>query len=574
MVGMNNISKGNAYLALNSVNMIRSTIVCFLFICFHQSLSAQLFGGEELLSRADTLRGMLTPLRTCFDVKHYDLTVKIFPDSQRIEGVNIITFQAERNFETMQLDFFENMPIESITLGGQSQRFAREFNAVFVDLKSKAVKGELYKLEVRFSGKPIAAQNPPWDGGFVWKKDKFGNPWIGVACEGIGASLWWPNKDHLSDKPDSMNISLIVPDTLMGISNGSLINEQELENGWKKFDWKVTYPMINYNTTVYVGKYAFFNDTFVSKTGEVLPLHYYVLPHNLNKAKEHFEQVKPMFTCFEQYFGKYPFGCDTYKLVEAPYLGMEHQSAIAYGNNYKSGYAGMDYSRIGLDFDYIIIHETGHEWWGNAVSCSDIADLWIHEGFCTYSEALYVECMFDYQTALAYVNAKKPTIGNRQPIIGPYNVNREGSGDMYSKGMLLLNTLRHVINNDKLWWEIIKGLVDEFSYKSTSSAAIENFIMDKTAIDLRYFFDQYLRHAAIPVFEYRLKKKNKILEYRWVADVPGFRMPIQATLLNNRLDWIYPTTEWQIRETQLGKKDVFRVAEELYYVNVRKAGKK
>jgi len=543
--------------------------VCFLVLlttassCFAQVL----IEGEPAPARADTLRGMLSPARTCYDVLCYDLSVKVYPDSQFIEGVVNIMFKAMDDFKTMQVDLFSNMNINGISLNGAPATFQREYNAVFVNAGRVVSRESGNILKIEYSGKPQTAKRPPWDGGFVWDKYPNGDPWIGVACEGTGASLWWPNKDHLSDEPDSMMIHLIVPDTLVAVSNGRLIGEYNVAAGWKQFDWHVSYPINNYNVTLYIAKYVHFSDTYFQDDGSMLSLDYYVLPGNLERAKKQFTQVKPMMRCFERYFGKFPFIRDGYKLVEAPYLGMEHQSAIAYGNGYMTGYAGMDYSRIGLDFDYIIIHESGHEWWGNAVSCRDIADLWIHEGFCTYSEALYVECLHGYDTALAYINAKKPYVENIEPIIGTYNINREGSVDMYNKGMLMLNTLRNVIANDSLWFNIIRGIIEHFSYKTVSSDEIETFIANKAGMDLDYFFDQYLRHARLPVLEY--SRKKKLVRYRWVADVKDFRMPVKATVSRDVFSWIYPAAEWQELTVSLKKRQTFQIAEDLFYVEVR-----
>ncbi|HXH17982.1 MAG TPA: M1 family metallopeptidase [Chitinophagales bacterium] len=555
---------------------MKGTIPAFLLSLAHFTVFSQLLVDDEKApTRADTLRGMLSPARVCYDVTYYDLTVKVIPDSQSIEGTTTMMFKAVDNFEIMQIDLFENMTISSILLNETPVHYRREYNAVFVH--TGTVKKESSGiLQVNYSGKPQIARKPPWDGGFVWEKDLEGHPWIAVACEGTGASLWWPNKDHLSDEPDSMKIHIIVPDTLVAVSNGRLTGERSAANGWKQYDWRVSYPINNYNVTLNIGKYVHFTDRYRDNDDDLLPLSYYVLPYNLERAKQHFEQVKPMMKCYERYFGKYPFSRDGYKLVETPYLGMEHQSAIAYGNGYAKGYAGMDYSGIGLDFDYIIVHETGHEWWGNAVSCSDIADLWIHEGFCTYSEALYVECLYGKETALAYVNAKKAYVENIEPVIGIYNINREGSPDMYNKGMLMLNTLRHVINNDSLWFSIIRGIIREFSYKTTTSRQIEDYISRNARMDLSYFFDQYLRHSKIPVFEYRLGKKNKWLEYRWSADVPDFKMPMDVTLTTGYagktvFGRIYPTATWQKISLNLGKaKNAFKAAEDLFYVEVKK----
>ncbi|MGB1248594.1 MAG: M1 family metallopeptidase, partial [Chitinophagales bacterium] len=435
------------------------------------SANAQLLDGINVeLTKADTLRGALRPERTCFDVHYYHLKLNITDmDGKTITGSNEIHYNVMEDFTTLQLDLFDNMSIESIVHNGKYLEFTREYNAVFVhfdDIQKKGTQGEIV---VMYSGQPIIAENPPWDGGFTWQESGSGKPWIGVSCEGIGASLWWPNKDHLSDEPDSMRVTCTVPSGLTFVGNGQLEERIDMKNDMTQFTWKMSYPINNYNVTINIGDYVNFQDEYTAADGEKLLLDYWVLPENLDKAKTQFEQVSPMLGCFEQYFGKFPFWQDNYKLVETPYLGMEHQTAIAYGNEYKTGYAGWDISRIGLDFDYIIIHETGHEYWGNSIGCQDMADLWIHEGFCTYSEALYVECMYDYELGQDYVNAKKPTIGNEYPMIGIYDVNVEGDGDMYNKGMLFLNTVRHIINDDELWFEMLLEMNTKFAYQTITT---------------------------------------------------------------------------------------------------------
>lgn len=524
----------------------------------------------QTFTRGDTLRGMLSPLRTCYDVVYYDLDVKVDIENQRLSGSNLFVFKATQNFNRLQFDLFDNMQVDSVVYRGRKLPYTREFNAVFVDFATPIGINTIDSFRVYYQGTPIAAKMPPWDGGLVWRKDKNGNPFVGVACEGIGASLWWPNKDHLSDEPDSMMIRITVPRGLMNVSNGRLRHTQTLDTAWVRYDWFVANPINNYNVTLNIARYEHFSDIYINPQGDTLDLDYYVLPYNLDKAKKHFQQVKPMMACFEEYMGPYPFYEDGYKLIETPYLGMEHQSAIAYGNNYKTGYNGTDYSRIGLTFDYIIIHETGHEWWGNHVSMKDIADMWIHEGFCTYSEAIYVECMFDYKTALDYVNAKKPGIDNTEPIIGPYHVNQRGAGDMYNKGMLMLNTLRHVVNNDKLWWDIIRSIQKEFGMKTTDTDEIVAYINRRTGQDFTYFFDQYLRYPNIPEFEYQIAKKKKqlTLRYRWRADVKDFHMPIKVLVAPGKYEFIYPTAEWQDTILDLKKATDFAVAEREFYVEV------
>lgn len=523
---------------------IRLLILSF---CVCQLLHAQFLTPERTYTKADTLRGMLSPLRTCYDVNFYDLTVKVDIENKFISGSNKIYFTATETFSSLQIDLFENLKIEKIQLHGAPLKFSRQYNAVFVVMDKKIEKGSHEMIEVFYSGNPQIAKNPPWDGGFTFTKDEQGRDWVGVSCQGMGASVWWPNKDHLSDEPDSMMIRTLCREDLLCVANGNMRKKHDAQNGYRQFDWFVSYPINNYNVSINIGNYVHFDDTYQSIVdGEKLALDYYVLDYNLDKAKKQFEQVKPMMACFEKYLGKYPFYKDGYALIETPYLGMEHQSGIAYGNNYLTGYLGYDYSQIGMDWDYIIIHETGHEWWGNNVSVKDIADLWVHEGICTYSEALYVECVFGYEKAIEYTNARKNQVGNSRPVIGDYNVNNEGD-DIYNKGFLLMHTLRHVINNDSLWFEIIKGIQKDFALQTITTAQIENYISAESGKDLSKIFDQYLRHPTPPVLEYWLEKKGRKLElwYRWQTDVKDFDMPIKFKDKTGEWQWIYPSNEWQ-----------------------------
>jgi aminopeptidase N len=503
---------------------------------------------DRTFTRADSLRGMLTPLRTCYDVTYYHLNLSVDTLTRSIRGSNRIAFRVVAPFEKMQVDLFENMKIDKVTLdSGLSLQYKREHNAVFITIPGMLELNTQHILIIDYSGTPIDARRPPWEGGFVWSHDKEGNPWIAVTCQGTGASLWWPNKDHQSEEPDSMLISVTVPEGLVNISNGRLRGKTSLPDGRARYDWFVSYPINNYNVTLNIGKFAHLREFYV--VDDTLTLDYYVMPDNLEKARKQFQQVGPMLGCFEKYFGKYPFPRDGFKLVESPHLGMEHQSAIAYGNRYVQGYRGTASSEVGLEFDFIIIHEAAHEWWGNSVTSEDIADMWIHESFAAYSEAVYVECLHGYEKALSYINAKKARILNRKPIIGVYGVNHEGSRDMYNKGQLVLNTLRHVINDDKLWWEIIFGLAN-----------------------YTYFFDQYLKHSGIPELEVKLtvNEENVTLDYKWDADVEDFRMPIKVTTSRGEFEFIYPTTSLQsIRLTGL-KPEEFMIAEDLFYVDVNR----
>ena len=537
------------------------------------SVNISMFSQE--FSRKDSLRGELTPLRTCYDVTFYNLDVTIDEKERFIErSFNEIHFIATADFETFQIDLAENMEILIIEFEQTDLDFEREFDAVFVKFPRVIKKGEKQMIRVWYDGYPREAVNAPWDGGFSWKKDKNDNPWIGVSCQGLGASVWWPNKDHQSDEPDSMRITVSARKPLKIICNGNLRSEtiiwnSHLQDSLNRTEWFVSYPINNYNITLNIGDYIHFQDEYVSGE-DTLDLSYYVLSYNEEKAKKHFEQVKPMMSCFEKYFGKYPFWEDGYALVETPYLGMEHQSAIAYGNDYLPGYHGsLGYSG-GLEFDYIIIHETGHEWWGNSITTNDIADMWIHEGFCTYSEALYVECMYGYNQMLEYVNNQKRFIRNKSPIVGCYHVNHQGSGDMYQKASVMLHTLRTLIEDDELWFSIIRDISDKFKYKTINASDIMTFIMQRTEKDLTVFFSQYLNNSDLPEFQYQLIKegRNTTIKYRWEA-IEGFDMPLLINS-NNKDFWIYPNNNW--KEMSLGKIDSreFSVKEELFLLDIKK----
>ena len=465
-------------------------------------------------SLSDSLRGSLSSYRSCYDVYYYDLNVTIDDKNKElINSYNDFYITSLEDFDNIQIDLFSNLEINSIVFNETKLNFKRKFNAVFIDFPEIIKKGENIKFRVNYDGKPRKAVNPPWDGGFSWDYDKNKNPWIGVSCQGLGASSWWPCKDHQSDEPDSMRITCTVRSPLKVVSNGKLISNKsgydlKLKSKVNTSSWFVSYPINNYNVTLCAADYAHFSDYYLSNS-DTLFLDYYVLTYNETKAKEHFKQVKPMLECFEEYFGQYPFINDGFSLVETPYLGMEHQSAIAYGNNYLPGYNGNKNFIAGLDFDYIIVHETGHEWWGNSITTNDIADMWIHEGFCTYSEVIYVECMYGYETMLEYVNNQKRFVRNDKPIVGPYNVNKKGSNDMYQKGSLMLHTLRNLINDDELWFSILKGISIDFKYKVLDGKDIIEYINRKVDFDLSLFFNQYLFNSKIPILEYKNSKRRK-----------------------------------------------------------------
>ena len=548
---------------------MRYISLIFLSLIFSFSALPQEF------TYSDSLRGNLSEFRSCYDVFYYDLNVTVDDYQQKlINSSNTIHATAISSFQKIQIDLFESLKIHSIEFEEKILEFERIHNAVFVNFPRVINVNEKINFKVMYSGKPRVAVNPPWDGGFSWEKDKNGNSWIGVSCQGLGASSWWPCKDHQSDEPDSMNITSTVRYPLQVISNGKKKSDktffsEELQSKANKSSWFVSYPINNYNVTLCVGDYKYFNDYHVNNY-DTLELDYYVLKYNYNKAKDHFQQVKPMLECFEKYFGPYPFYKDGYTLIETPYLGMEHQSAIAYGNNYLPGYNGNRQFISGLDFDYIIIHETGHEWWGNSITTNDIADMWIHEGFCTYSEVLYVECIYGHDIMLDYVNNQKRSVRNDKPIIGPYNVNKKGSNDMYQKGSLMLHTLRSLIDNDSLWFSIIKGISEEFKYQIVDGAEIIDYINEKVDLDLYYFFQQYLYKSEIPTFEYKTQKKGReyTLLYRWNA-IDDFNMNIKINVETKDI-LLLPDNEW--KEYSLGNVDInsFKVREDLFYVNVKK----
>ena len=548
---------------------MRYISLIFLSLIFSFSVVSQEF------TYSYSLRGNLSEFRSCYDVFYYDLNVTV-DDYQKklINSSNTIHATAISSFQKIQIDLFESLKIHSIEFEEKILEFERIHNAVFVNFPRVINVNEKINFKVMYSGKPRVAVNPPWDGGFSWEKDKNGNSWIGVSCQGLGASSWWPCKDHQSDEPDSMNITSTVRYPLQVISNGKKKSDktffsEELQSKANNSSWFVSYPINNYNVTLCVGDYKYFNDVHVNNY-DTLELDYYVLKYNYNKAKDHFQQVKPMLECFEKYFGPYPFYKDGYTLIETPYLGMEHQSAIAYGNNYLPGYNGNRQFISGLDFDYIIIHETGHEWWGNSITTNDIADMWIHEGFCTYSEVLYVECIYGYDIMLDYVNNQKRSVRNDKPIIGPYNVNKKGSNDMYQKGSLMLHTLRNLIDNDRLWFLIIKGISEEFKYQIVDGAEIIDYINEKVDLDLYYFFQQYLYKSEIPTFEYKTQKKGReyTLMYRWNA-IDDFNMNIKVNIGTKDM-LLFPDSEW--KEYSLGNVDIksFKVRDDLFYVNVKK----
>ncbi|SEW40412.1 CarboxypepD_reg-like domain-containing protein [Chitinophaga sp. YR573] len=513
-------------------------------------------------TRADTLRGMLSPLRSCYDVSFYHLDVDVNLDSHSIQGSNKIRFKVIDPFNLMQLDLYANMHIQKILYGDQQLSFTRQDDAVFVRFPATLPAGSEQTIAVYYDGVPqVPDFNIPMYGGVLWDKDEEGNPWIQVVCQGSGASLWWPNKDHLSDEPDSMRIWITVPNGFTEISNGRLQQKTPISVNKTRYEWLVSYPINNYNATFCIGKYAHFKDAYISDL-DTLSIDYYVMPYNLERGKTMFAHVKPMLACFEQHFGRYPFPRDGFTLLESPYP-MEHQSGVCIGK-IKEG--------MRLDYSPLVWHESAHEWWGNSLSCKDIADMWIHEAFATYAEALMMECDQGKAAGVAYLDTQKDQVNNREPVTGVYNVNHihYDIGDMYTKGSLMLNTFRFVLDNDTLWFNLLKDIQQHFRYQTLSSDELVSYICLRTGTDYTWFFDQYLKYTSLPKLEISLKERGDNLQvmYRWQTDVPGFKMPVKITVTPERFNFIYPTTTWQMITLKQMKEEDFAVDEDHFYIQV------
>jgi aminopeptidase N len=520
---------------------------CLIFISFVIFNGAKAQGflekKEQKFTRQDTLRGSITKERAWWDVKNYHLDIKVNPADSTISGSNTIKYQVVQEYNRMQIDLQNPMQIYKVIQDGKVLKYSREGNAFFVELIAPQTKGAVKELTVFYGGKPKVAVNPPWDGGITWKKDSNGNPFIASSCQGLGASVWWPNKDHMYDEVDNMLISVNVPKNLTDVSNGRLLSVKQLKDGTKTYNWYVSNPINNYGVNINIGDYVSFSEKYKGEKGD-LDCSYYVLRDNLAKAKKQFQDVPKMLKAFEHWFGPYPFYEDSYKLVEAPYLGMEHQSSVTYGNGFQNGYRGRDLSGTGwgLKFDFIIIHESGHEWFANNITYKDIADMWIHESFTNYSESLFVEYYYGKEAGFEYVLGTRKGIKNDKPIIGNYNVNNEGSGDMYPKGGNMLHTLRQIVNDDEKWRGILRGLNSTFYHQTVTTKQIEDYLSQQVGIDLSTVFNQYLRDTRIPTLEYFFKDNQVV--YRWTNCVSGFNMPVKV-ILNGKEELLQPVTEWQ-----------------------------
>jgi aminopeptidase N len=513
-------------------------------------------------TRADILRGAYGPYRANNDLLFYHLDVRVAPEKKFISGKNTIRFKMLSDSTRIQIDLHSSLKVDRILFGKDNLAYTREFGAVFIDFPKTLRKGRTYSIDFYYSGYPKEISR---FGGLAFRKDAAGRPWINTACEDIGASIWWPNKDQWKDEVQNMRISVTIPNGLVDVSNGKFAGKKELGDGYTRWEWVVHYPINNYDVSLNIGDYRHFSD----QLGK-LPLDFYALPEDLDKARKQFSQAKGMLEAFQHYLGEYPFIKDGYKLVQVPYSGMEHQTAVTYGNHFKNGYLERDWTGVGIStrFDFIIIHESGHEWFGNSVSAADPSDMWIHEGWTTYLESLYVEYMYGHGDALRYLNAYKSKVKNRQPIITVRGENRDPDQDQYFKGALFINTLRSIVNDDDRWWKLIHDFYQHFKYQNIMTEDVVAYFNQQTAMNLTPVFNQYLRHTALPLLELKFDDERGTVEYCWKADEPGFAMPVRVGL-PDRWQVIQPTTEWQSMKTSLGKNR-FTVATDLYYIAVNK----
>ena len=536
-------------------------IFFFIFVLLGITSFAQNFTHQ------DSLRGSITPERVWWDLQHYNLKVEVFPSEKTIKGTNTVTYTVLEKNNVMQIDLQPPMKLEKATQNKKELKVTSEGYAHFLHLTKNQKKGKEYQVTLYFSGKPQVAKNAPWDGGFSWKEDNNGKPFIATSNQGIGASIWWPNKDHAYDEPDTgVDLAITVPSNLVAVGNGRL--EKTDDNGaTKTWHWKVVNPINNYGININIGDYVNFSEKYKGEKG-MLDMEYWVLRYNLEKAKKQFKQAPKMMEAFEHWFGPYPFYEDSFKLVEVPYLGMEHQSSVTYGNKYKNGYLGRDLSGSGwgMKFDFIIIHEAGHEWFANNITAKDVADMWVHEGFTNYSESLYLDYYFGKEAASEYVVGLRKSIQNDRPIIGTYNVQHEGSSDMYNKGGNILHTLRQLVDDDEKWRNILRGLNKEFYHQTVTSKQVEEYISKKSGINLTEFWDQYLRTVKIPKVEYKIDGAE--LQFRYTSIIENFDMPVIA-IVNGNEEWIYPTAAWKTKEFSKNidsvkiKKDFYVESEKL-----------
>ena len=545
----------------NSIRMFScaATLLCAAAPVFAQPAQP----AVRVPTRADILRGEYGPYRANNDLLFYRLDVRVDPEKKYLSGKVAIRFKMLQDATRIQLDLHAALQVDKILLGDAALKYERDSGAVFVDFPATLRAGSIHSVDFYYSGNPVETDR---FGAITFKKDPSGHTWINTACEGIGASVWWPNKDQWRDEVESMEISVSIPNDLVDVSNGKFMGKTDLGDGYTRWDWLVQYPINNYDVSLNIGNYTHWSE----RLGD-LPLDFYALPENLEKAKKQFAQARGMLEAYQHYFGEYPFQKDGYKLIEAPYSGMEHQSAVTYGNHFANGYLERDWTGVGISprFDFIIIHESGHEWFGNSISAADVSDMWIHEGWTTYLECLYVEYMWGRDDGLKYTNAYKSKVRNLLPIVTQRGINREPPQDQYFKGALFLNTLRSVIDNDARWWTLIHDFYQHFKYRNIMTEDVVQYFNQQTGMNLTPIFDQYLRHAALPVLELKWSEAEGTVSYRWKADEPAFQMPVRVGTKDDRRQILHPTAEWQTLKTPL-KKDEFEVATDLYYVTVTK----
>ncbi len=544
-----------------SISGRRSLVVLACLVCATSAPGAQA-PAPAGPARAEVLRGEYGRYRANNDLEFYHLDIRVDPEKKFLSGKNTIRFRMLADDTRIQLELYANLTVDRIMFGAVALQYQREANTVFVDFPSTLRAGRRYAIDFHYSGSP---QETGRFGGITFRKDPSGRDWVNTSCEGPGASVWWPNKDQWRDEAESMLISVAVPNGLTDVSNGRFVGKTDLGDGYTRWDWRVHYPINSYNVSLNIGHYVHFGD----RLGD-LPLDFYVLPASLDKARRQFAQAKPMIEAFEKYFGEYPFKKDGYKLIEVPYSGMEHQSAVTYGNRFANGYLERDWTGVGvsLKFDFIIIHESGHEWFGNAVSAADVSDMWIHEGWTTYLEGVYVEHMFGYDDGLKYVNGYKSKVRNREPIITPRGLHRTPPQDMYFKGALFLHTLRTVVNDDRRWWALLRDFFQRFKYRNIMTEDVVGFFNQRTGLNLTPMFDQYLRHAALPTLEFEFNTADGITRYRWKADEAEFAMPVRVGA-PGRWHLIRPTTVWQALPGTIGREP-FDVATDLYYIAIER----
>ena len=542
-----------------------------IFLLFPVFGQAQLlFQASDIFSRADSLRGQLTHYRSCYDIQYYHLDVRVDIDNKHLSGSNLFRFTATADFDTLQFDLFDNLSVDKVVYQGQELPFEREYHAVFVHFPETIVKGKLDSFVVHYSGHPVQATRAPWDGGLDWKTDSNGKPFVATACQGLGASVWWPNKDHPSDEVDSMMISVSVPRGLINVSNGRLVNHSQLSDGYDRFDWKVVNPINNYNVALNIGDYIHFAEQYTGESG-LLDVGFYILRENdIPENRAHIRSnVLRTLEALEHWFGPYPFYEDGYKIVETAHLGMEHQSAIAYGNKFRSGYLGQDRSQSGwgMKMDFIVVHETGHEWYGNNITAADAADMWIQEAFTNYSESLFIEYFHGRAAAEAYLYGNRFSIQNDYPIQGPYHVNMTGSADMYNKGGVMLHVLRTILDDDQLWRHILRDLNRTFRLQQVDYDDIVQYINKATGRDFSKFFEQYVQYSSLPILDVKFAP-NGATFVRWISEVDNFHMPIHLGTTDGERQLFDITQKYQQVEIPGLRKENFFVDTYHYYIGV------